>query len=113
MLSHRKTCCAGGPIPRRPQRERRHRIRGDAREVSIAVCSHLHLVDHLPMAATGYRRGIRRPRNPQTGRYAVFSQTDTCDVLPVVKGWRVQSLQRSRRDIPASRAMRSSSDGHT
>jgi hypothetical protein len=49
----------------------------------------------------------------QVGRYAVFSQTDTCVLLSLVKGSRVQSLQRSRKDIPASRAMRSSSDGQT
>ncbi|HET9555529.1 MAG TPA: hypothetical protein VFS70_00190 [Actinomycetota bacterium] len=44
---------------------------------------------------------------------AVCSQTDTCMVLSFVKGARFQSLQRSRRVIPASPAMRSSSDGQT
>jgi hypothetical protein len=47
------------------------------------------------------------------GGYAVFSQTDTELPLSLVKGARVQSLQRSRNLIPASRAMRSSSDGQT
>jgi hypothetical protein len=57
-----------------------------------------------------------RPRHlaiPGVGRYGVFSQTDTCCLLSLVKGARVQSLQRSRKVIPASRAMRSSSDGQT
>jgi hypothetical protein len=59
------------------------------------------------MPAAADRKGSR------VGRYAVFSQTDTCFVLTLVKGSRVQSLQRSRKVIPVSRAMRSSSDGHT
>jgi hypothetical protein len=44
---------------------------------------------------------------------AVFSQTETCLVLSLVNGSRFQPLQRSRSVIPASRAIRSSSDGHT
>ena len=47
------------------------------------------------------------------GRWAVFSHTDTWALLSLVKGVRAQSLQRSRKVIPASRAMRSSSDGQT
>ncbi len=46
-------------------------------------------------------------------RYAVFFQTETCEVLSLVKGSRVQPLQRSRKVMPAIRAIRSSSDGHT
>jgi hypothetical protein len=46
-------------------------------------------------------------------RYAVFSQTETYVVLSLVKGLRFQPLQRSRKVIPARRAIRSSSDGHT
>ena len=42
-----------------------------------------------------------------------FSQTETCFVLSLVNGSRVQLLQRSRSARPASRAIRSSSDGHT
>ena len=34
-------------------------------------------------------------------------------MLSLVNGARDQSLQRSRNDMPASRAIRSSSDGHT
>lgn len=45
--------------------------------------------------------------------YEVFSQTEMCCLLSLVKGSRSQSLQRPRRVIPASRAIRSSSDGHT
>ena len=43
----------------------------------------------------------------------VFSHTDTCLVLSLVNGSRFQPLQRSRSDIPASRAIRSSSAGDT
>ena len=43
----------------------------------------------------------------------VFSQTETCFVLSAVNGERSQSAQRSRSSIPASRAMRSSSEGET
>ena len=46
-------------------------------------------------------------------RYRLFSQTETCWVLSLVNGSRFQPLQRSRSDIPASRAIRSSSAGHT
>ena len=45
--------------------------------------------------------------------YPVFSHTETWAVLSPVKGLRFQSLQRSSKVIPASRAIRSSSDGHT
>lgn len=54
----------------------------------------------------------RSPGGDQ-GSYAAFSQTETCSLLSLVKGSRFQSLQRSRKVIPASRAIRSSSDGHT
>jgi hypothetical protein len=50
---------------------------------------------------------------PVFNRYAFFSHTETCVVLSLVKGSRFQPLQRSRRVMPASRAIRSSSDGHT
>ena len=43
----------------------------------------------------------------------VFCQTETWLVLSPVKGSRFQSAHRSRKVIPASRAMRSNSDGHT
>jgi hypothetical protein len=49
------------------------------------------------------------PREGEAG----FSQTETCFVLSLVNGSRFQPLQRSRNVIPASRAIRSSSDGHT
>ena len=42
-----------------------------------------------------------------------FSHTETCFMLSLVKGRRSQSSQRSRSLMPASCAMRSSSDGHT
>jgi hypothetical protein len=42
-----------------------------------------------------------------------FCQTEMCLLLRLVNGSRVQSLQRSRSVIPARRAIRSSSDGHT
>ena len=45
--------------------------------------------------------------------YRGFSQTETCLRLSLVKGSRFQSAQRSRRRMPASSAIRSSSAGHT
>lgn len=45
--------------------------------------------------------------------HAGISQSEMCEVLWLVKAARVQSLQRSRCRIPASRAIRSSSAGHT
>jgi len=64
-------------------------------------------VAKMPLAEAGLQAG-----SPCiTIRYAVFSQTDTCALLSPVNGAPLQSLQRSRKVIPASRAMRSSSDG--
>ena len=45
--------------------------------------------------------------------YPVLSNTATWVVLSEVNGLRVQSAHRSRSRSPASRAIRSSSDGHT
>jgi len=42
-----------------------------------------------------------------------FSQTDTCWSLSLVNGSRFHPLQRSRNLIPASSAIKSSSEGHT
>jgi len=47
------------------------------------------------------------------GGQAGFCQTEMCEVLSLENGVRVQSPQRSRSRIPARRAIRSSSDGHT
>ncbi len=59
------------------------------------------------------RSGALKPQPyPREGE-AVFSQTETCLVLSLVNGSRFQPLQRSRSVIPASRAIRSSSEGHT
>lgn len=44
---------------------------------------------------------------------AVFSQTETCDVLASVNGSRVHPAHRSRRVMPARRAIKSSSEGQT
>ena len=41
-----------------------------------------------------------------------FSHTETCARLSLVNGSRFQPLQRSRKLIPASSAIRSSSEGH-
>jgi hypothetical protein len=54
-----------------------------------------------------------RPRERYGPSPAGFSQTETWPVLSLVNGSRLQPLQRSRRVIPASRAIRSSSAGHT
>lgn len=45
--------------------------------------------------------------------YAVVAQTEMCWRLSLVNGSRFQSLQRSRKVIPASCAIRSSSPGQT
>ena len=58
----------------------------------------------------GHRRNVTDgPRAQPAG----FSQTETCLRLSLVNGSRFQPPQRSRSVIPASRAIRSSSDGHT
>jgi hypothetical protein len=63
----------------------------------------------LPVRSGNIVGGYLRPR---VDRY-VFSQTETWFLLLLVKGSRIQSLQRSRKVMPASRAIRSSSDGQT
>ena len=60
-----------------------------------------------PTSELGDSRSCRRYRG------AGFSQTETCRVLSLVNGSRAQPLQRSRSLMPASRAIRSSSEGHT
>ncbi len=50
---------------------------------------------------------------PHPGQLVGFSQTDTCFVLSLVNRSRVHPSHRSRSRIPASWAIRSSSDGHT
>jgi hypothetical protein len=52
-----------------------------------------------------------RARDPR--RYGAFCHTEMWRLLSPVNGARCQSLQRSRNVIPASRAIRSSSDGQT
>ena len=97
----------------------------------VAVSSDFTAAHLLHLAAAGvllndlYReahtatRQARRPRCPRDpcmrahGHRYAFCQTETCALLALVNGSRFQSLQRSRRVIPASRAMRSSSEGHT
>jgi hypothetical protein len=54
----------------------------------------------------------RRLSDGRTGSYG-FCQTDMCDVLSWLNGRRCQSAHRAARRRPASRAMRSSSAGHT
>ncbi len=55
---------------------------------------------------------LSRQRSDGDG-YDVFSHTETCLVLSLVNGSRFQPLQRSRSLMPAMRAIRSSSAGHT
>ena len=61
-----------------------------------------------PITVTRLRSHVPRPAQGLS-----FSQTETCFVLSLVNGSRVQLLQRSHSVMPASRAIRSSSDGHT
>ena len=60
-----------------------------------------------------HREAQRRLRDSRWPAHAGFSQTETCFVLSLVNGSRFQPLQRSRSFMPASRAIRSSSAGHT
>ena len=53
------------------------------------------------------------PAGPGARRYGAFCHTEMWLLLSPVNGARCQSLQRSRKVMPASRAIRSSSDGHT
>ncbi len=68
----------------------------------------------LPARASGTRPATRSPAECRghAGRES-FAQTETWLLLSLVNGERSQSPQRSRSVIPASRAMRSSSDGQT
>lgn len=67
----------------------------------------------LARRARNDTKGGRRLKPDPISSYAVFSQTEMWLLLALVKGSRFQSLQRSRKVMPASRAIRSSSDGHT
>ena len=58
-------------------------------------------------------RGAADEQHARRRGHARFSQTETCFSLSLVKGSRAQPAQRSRSDMPASRAIRSSSDGQT
>jgi hypothetical protein len=57
------------------------------------------------------RRAQRAGTHPMAK--SCFCQTETCCLLSLVKGSRFQPPQRSRRVMPASRAIKSSSAGHT
>ena len=63
-------------------------------------------VQRAPCAAASARRSA-------SDDYSGFCQTEMWLRLELVKGSRFQSLHRSRTAIPARRAMRSNSDGHT
>ena len=60
-----------------------------------------------------HRETQRRLGDSRRPAHAGFSQTETCLLLSLVNGSRFQPLQRSRSVIPARRAIRSSSAGHT
>ncbi len=72
----------------------------------------------VPARAWGFKSPLRH-RCSALGRpcllfpYVVFSHTEMCDGLVEVNGSRVQVAQRSLSVMPACRAMRSSSEGHT
>jgi diadenosine tetraphosphate (Ap4A) HIT family hydrolase len=96
--------------------------------------AHLHVIprfDDEPLAEMGGRSAIKVPENrrPDPSRRGngrarsfprgacadsfYFCQTETCLVLSPVNASRFQPPQRSRSVMPASLAIRSSSDGHT
>ena len=95
-----------------------HRVPGRLADLVVAVQQGPVHVDrhrqHPRRGGVGRDRVVRAGghRYPP-GRDAGFSQTDTWLVLSLVNGSRAQPLQRSRSVIPASRAIRSSSAGHT
>lgn len=65
------------------------------------------------------RHGCRAPAANHLHRtrpdcfYSVFCQTETWEVLSSVNGSRAQPAHRSRRVMPAKRAIKSSSEGQT
>jgi hypothetical protein len=64
-------------------------------------------------ADPGHGQRVRAERPRAEGQSAGFSQTDTWARLSLVKGSFVHPAQRSRSVIPASWAIRSSSEGQT
>jgi hypothetical protein len=85
---------------------------GIERCIRCRRCSRALLVRLSSMREAG-RSPDDCPSSYPREREAVFSQTETCLVLSLVNGSRLQPPQRSRSVIPASRAIRSSSEGHT
>jgi hypothetical protein len=75
-----------------------------------AGCCGSDLLGGVQLALAGISVRERHAPAAPTGQ---FSQTETCFGLSPVNGSLFQPPQRSRNVIPASRAMRSSSDGHT
>ena len=97
-------------------------MRVHCRQQPIHDLTHVHLRHSTPAqclnrgaAATslGLRRTSAAPTGRSGARYSGFCQTEMWLRLVLVKGSRFQSLHRSRKAIPARRAMRSNSDGHT
>lgn len=69
-----------------------------------------------PPGRSHNRQGARCAGQSSSGHcyvdcFGSFCQTETWLMLSLVKGSRFQAAQRSRRDIPAICAIRSSSDG--
>jgi hypothetical protein len=89
-------------------RSTEHRVGGN-RSAPIARCLRTSPSDRQRNDAARHRQFW----HALGASYAGFCQTETWLRLLLVKGSRFQSLHRSRKAIPARRAMRSNSDGHT
>ena len=74
---------------------------------------HVWRAPNMPLAARALERVTRARLKPAARADQALRQTETCLALSLVNGARRQPPQRSRSVIPASRAIRSSSDGQT
>ena len=96
-------CCAGGSVPGSTEPSSSGRlVIGD---------------DERALGQRGVDEQLRRLARPDVEAWLTerhgFSHTEMCFSLSLVNGRRCQSAHRSRSRIPASCAMRSSSEGHT
>lgn len=84
-----------------------------AEGVAVPGDAQAFLANPMLAAVAGAARAPNWFGRPHVLRSPVFTQTETCDLLSPVNGDRSQSAHRSRSDMPASFAIRSSSDGQT
>ena len=89
--------------------------RPPAQRAEDPVAHGQEVVERAPLADARQQLAIRArdTHGPPADDQPVVSHTDTCIVLSAVNASRRHPPQRSRNRIPAIRAIRSSSDGHT